>query len=114
MVLRRSITTTASVLLVLCGTVSTAAQAHADPAPGIRSNMGLCSSYLAGLPAPVFPPAGSEPLGGNARSGVNLIITGYGELLSDQPSSPGDLYKVRARQHPTAPAEVECERRRQP
>jgi hypothetical protein len=114
MVMRRSRTTTLSALISSCATVFAAGQAHADPAPGVRSNMGLCSPYLAGLPAPVFPPAGSEPLGGNARSGVNLFLTGYGELLSDQPSSPGELYKVRAQQHPTAPAEVECERRSQP
>ena len=112
--LTRSGTTAATLTVVLVGTIIAAGQAHAEPAPGVRSNMGLCSSYLAGLPAPVFPPAGTEPLGGNARSGVNLIIKDYGERLVDQPSSPGDLYKVRARQHPTAPAEVECERRRQP
>lgn len=114
MVLSRVRSTTAAVAVVLTGTLLTAGQAHAEPAPGIRSNMGLCSSYLAGLPAPVFPPAGTDPLGGNARSGINLILKDYGHLLDDRPGSPGELYRVRARQHPTAPAEVECQQRRQP
>jgi hypothetical protein len=113
MVRHRSSARTATVALLLVGTGCIAAPAHADPAPGIRSNMGLCSSYLAGLPAPVFPPAGSEPLGGNARSGVNLIVKDYGWMLADAPASPGELYRVRARQHPTDPAEVECTRRHQ-
>ena len=107
-------TTAAAVAVLVAGMGLTAGQAHADPAPGIRSNMGLCSSYLAGLPAPVFPLAGPEPLGGNARSGVNLIVKDYGWLLDDQPSSPGELYRVRARQHPTASAVAECQQRRQP
>jgi len=114
MVLSRSSAATAVVAIAIIVTGAAAGQAHAEPAPGIRSNMGLCSSFLAGLPAPVFPPAGTEPLGGNARSGVNLIVKDYGWLLDDQPASPGELYRVRAQQHPTAPAEVECQQRRHP
>jgi hypothetical protein len=114
MVRSRSGTGGAAVAVVLVATVMGAGQAQAEPAPGIRSNMGLCSSYLAGLPAPVFPPASGDVLGGNARSGVNLIVKDYGFLLEDHPASPGELYRVRARQHPTASAEDECQRRRQP
>ena len=114
MLVRRSGATAAAVAVLLLGTGAASGPAHADPAPGTRSNMGLCSSYLAGLPAPVFPPAGLEPLGGNARSGINLIVKDWGWLLDDQPSSPGELYRVRAQQHPTASAEDECQQRRHP
>lgn len=83
----------------------------AGPPPGAPSNMGLCSPFLASLPAVVDPFTG-ETLGGNARSGVNLLIKRYGHLQPDQLHSPGQLYRVRAQEHPTAPAEEECLPRR--
>jgi len=89
--------------------VLTAPAAHADtttdPSVGQRSNMGLCSPYLAGLDAPVFA---GDTLGGNARSGVNLLIKRIGPLLPDQLGSPGELYRVRAHEHPTDSAQDEC------
>ena len=72
-----------------------AAPGHAAAPPGAPSNLGLCSPYLAGLPAPVDPFTG-ETLGGNARSGVNLLIQRYGLLQPDQLANPGQLYSVRA------------------
>lgn len=72
---------------------------------GERSNLGLCSPYLAGLDAPVFA---GESLGGNARSGVNLLIKALGPMLPDHLDSPGELYRIRAREHPDAPASQEC------
>jgi len=77
------------------------------PPPGAPSNMGLCSPFLAGLAAPISPITG-EALGGNARSGVNLLIKQIGPLLPDQIQNPGELYKIRAREHPTDSAEQEC------
>lgn len=105
----------ASSLTLLLGAVAVAGPAQAAPGapPGAPSNMGLCSPFLAGLPSPVDPVTG-EPLGGNARSGVNQLVIRYGELQPDALSSPGELYKVRAREHPVAPAEQECLPRRQP
>ena len=51
------------------------APAHAQDAPPdrARSNLGLCSPYLASLPA-VTDPFTGDTLGGNTRSGVNLLI----------------------------------------
>jgi hypothetical protein len=84
-----------------------AAAAGDGPPPGAPSNMGLCSPYLAGLPAPVSPLTG-EVLGGNARSGVNLLIKQIGPLLPDELQNPGQLYKIRAKEHPTDGAQQEC------
>lgn len=102
-----------SPFIVLVGALAVAGPAQAEPLPGTQSNLGLCSPFLAGLPSPVDPITG-EPLGGNARSGVNQLIIRYGELQPDALSSPGELYKIRAREHPSAPAEQECLPRRQP
>ena len=105
----------AASLPLLMAAVGVAGPAHAAPSapPGTPSNMGLCSPFLAALPSPVDPITG-ETLGGNARSGVNQLIIRYGELQPDALSNPGELYKIRAREHPTAPAEQECLPRRQP
>ena len=113
-IVRRSLRLASSLTLLL-GAVAVAgpAQAAAEAPPGAPSNMGLCSPFLAGLPSPVDPITG-ETLGGNARSGINQLITRYGELQPDALSNPGELYKVRAREHPMAPAEQECLPRRQP
>lgn len=99
-------------VLLLGGLTAVAAPASADPLPGTASNLGLCSAFLADRPAPLDPLSG-EPLGGNARAGVNLLVQRYGVLLPDMPSSPGDLYRVRAREHPDQPPEVECVPRRE-
>lgn len=103
----------ASSLALVVGAFGVAAPAQAEPPPGTQSNMGLCSPFLAGLPSLVDPVTG-ELLGGNGRSGVNQLIIRYGELQPDALSNPGELYKIRAREHPTAPAEQECLPRRQP
>jgi hypothetical protein len=89
------------------------AYAAPDAEPGTPSNLGLCSPFLAGLPSPLDPVTG-ERLGGNARSGVNLLILRYGELQPDQLSNPGELYRIRAHEHPTDSAAEECLPRRQP
>ena len=102
-----------SPFIVLVGALAVAGPAQAEPLPGTQSNLGLCSPFLARLPSPVDPITG-EPLGGNARSGVNQLIIRYGELQPDALSSPGELYRIRAREHPSAPAEQECLPRRQP
>lgn len=97
----------APLALVVAAAPAQAAGEGAGPAPGIRSNMGLCSSYLASLPSPLDPFTG-EALGGNARSGVNLLIKALGPLLPDHLDSPGELYRIRAHEHPDASAEEEC------
>ena len=113
-VIRRSVRLGGSLALVLgAGLLAGPAQAAPEAPPGTPSNMGLCSPFLAGLPSPVDPVTG-EFLGGNARSGVNQLIIRYGELQPDALSNPGELYRVRAREHPVAPAEQECLPRRQP
>jgi hypothetical protein len=99
----RAVTVGGAVLALL----AVASPAGAEPAPGVRSNLGLCSPYLAGLPAPTSPSTG-DTLGGNARSGVNLLIRQLGDRLPEATTRPGELYRVRARQHPDTPAEVEC------
>ena len=90
---------------MLVSAAPTAALADTDPSAGRRSNLGLCSPFLASLDAPVL--AGDE-LGGNARSGVNLLIKALGPMLPDELNSPGELYRIRAREHPDAPAAQEC------
>lgn len=105
-----AVTAIAAACAVGGGTVLAGAAA-ADPVPGQPSNMGLCSAFLAKLPAPVMQ---GDALGGNARSGVNQLILILGATLPDHLDKPGDLYKVRARQHPTAPAVEECTPRRAP
>lgn len=89
------------------------APAAAAPSPGAPSNLGLCSPYLASLPA-VTDPFTGESLGGNTRSGVNLLIKRYGMLQPDRLENPGQLYRIRAHEHPTASAEDECLQRREP
>lgn len=103
----------ASSIALAIGAVGVAGTAQAAPGPGTPSNMGLCSPFLAGLPSPVDPITG-ERLGGNARSGVNQLIIRYGDLQPDGLSNPGELYRIRAREHPSTPPEQECLPRRQP
>lgn len=67
------------------------------PARGVVSNMGLCSSFLGQL---------------GVRSDVNHLLKELGPFLPDGPfNSPGELYRIRASQHPNASAEEECVQR---
>ena len=84
---------------VLCGAAPAWAGAAAPGHDG-PSNMGVCSPYLASLPAP----SGT----GNVRSLVNhLVLSGAFGV-----DTPGELYRVRAKQHVNAPPEIECAPRR--
>ena len=89
---------------VVAALVPASAAAAADPQPGTvvfeagGSNMGMCSAYL------------GATLG--VRDDVNRQIREMGDLLGI--SSPGELYKVRARQPVVLPPELECLPRRQP
>lgn len=85
-------------LLLVPSTASATAKNPGDtPARAAVSNMGLCSSYLGHL---------------RARDDVNHLVKELGPFLPDGPyTSPGELYRIRARQHPNASAEAECERR---
>lgn len=70
------------------------------PARSRVSNMGLCSAYLGQL---------------GARAQVNALVRKLGPFLPDGPfDSPGELYRIRARQHPNSTAELECEQRPPP
>ena len=75
--------------------------AAADPPPPEfgRSNMGLCSSFLGQLDAP--------PGVSNVRALVNHLI------LESPPGTfevetPGELYRIRAKQHVNGPPALEC------
>jgi hypothetical protein len=84
---------------VLAGAASAWAGAAAPGHDG-PSNMGVCSPYLASLPAP----SGT----GNVRSLVNhLVLSGAFGV-----DTPGQLYRVRAKQHVNAAPEIECAPRR--
>ena len=79
-------------------TVLPAGIVHADPDGGpavpVVSNMGLCSPFLAKA---------------GVRADVNHLIREIGPFLPDGPyNSPGELYRIRAREHPNAPAAAEC------
>ena len=70
------------------------AQPDGGPGQAHVSNMGLCSAFLAQI---------------GARADVNHLIKEIGPFLPDGPfDSPGELYRIRARQHPNAPAAQEC------
>ena len=78
--------------------VGPAGTVWADPTdtPAVErvSNMGLCSSFLGQL---------------GARAEVNHLVQEIGPFLPDGPyNNPGELYRIRARQHPNAPAATEC------
>ena len=65
-----------------------------SPASGHRSNMGLCSPFLGR--------AGVRPM-------VNELVRQFGAFLPDGPyDNVGELYRIRAKQKPTAPAVEEC------
>jgi hypothetical protein len=88
----------ASGLLGGSGVVSAAPQDPGDtPARPAVSNMGLCSAFLGQL---------------GARDDVNHLLKELGPFLPDGPfDNPGELYRIRAGQHPNASAEQECLRR---
>jgi hypothetical protein len=77
-------------LVLGAGSPALAASDPGDtPAGPVVSNMGLCSAFLGQL---------------GARDLVNqLILTGAFEV-----DTPGELYRIRAREHPGRPAELEC------
>jgi len=83
---------------------TSAASAAPDREPGTvvfeagGSNMGMCSAYLGATL--------------KVRDDVNRQIIEFGDALGI--SSPGELYKVRARQPVVLPPELECLPRRQP
>lgn len=110
----RVLSSRASLVLAtsLLGVSAYATPAMAEAPAGAPSNLGLCSPFLGSLD-PVTDPVTGETLGGNARSGVNLLINRYGMLQPDQLANPGQLYSVRAHEHPTASAADECLPRRQ-
>ncbi len=67
------------------------------PAQPVVSNMGLCSAFLAQA---------------GVRADVNHLIREFGAFLPDGPYlSPGELYRIRAREHPDASAAEECVQR---
>jgi hypothetical protein len=82
--------------------VAPAAWADAPPSDFGRSNMGLCSPFLAQLP----PPAG----GGTVRALINHLILTAPEGTYEV-ETPGELYRVRAKQHVNDPAPLECLKR---
>jgi hypothetical protein len=90
-------------VMLVCGSVvpgAGIAGANVDdtPAHGRASNMGLCSPFLGQL--------GVRPL-------VNQLVREMGAYLPDGPyENVGELYRVRAKEKPTAPAASECLPRR--
>jgi len=80
--------------------VAAALPAAAAPAEDFsKSNMGLCSAFLAQLD----PPPGSE----NVRALVNHLII-HAPPGTFEVRSPGELYRIRAKQHVNASAPQEC------
>jgi hypothetical protein len=75
------------------------ASAQQPPPDFGRSNMGLCSSFLAQLE----PPPGAS----NVRALVNHLIT-QAPPGTFEVDTPGELYRVRAKQHVNGPAPQEC------
>ena len=90
-------------LAVLCAAAPTGAASAEPTNPGdtparpVVSNMGMCSAFLGQL---------------GVRSEVNHLLKEIGPFLPDGPyNSPGELYRIRAREHPDAPAAAECVQR---
>jgi len=86
-------------LALILGTAP--AHAQADPATTVwqaeGSNMGICSAFLGGM---------------QVRDDVNLLIREYGGFLGID--SPGELYRVRARQAESKAPAQECLQRQLP
>jgi hypothetical protein len=69
------------------------------PASGKASNMGVCSPFLGQL--------GVRPM-------VNSLVREMGQFLPDGPyANVGELYRIRAKEKPTASAAEECLPRRE-
>lgn len=98
---RRVAVSVMGVILVVAALPGAASAEARDPgetpARAVVSNMGLCSAYLGQI---------------GVRSDVNHLVKDLGPVLPDGPfDSPGELYRIRARQHPNASAEAECVQR---
>jgi hypothetical protein len=90
-----AIATAAAALLL----AAPSASAEQPPPEFGRSNMGLCSSFLAQLD----PPPGES----NVRALINHLIT-QSPPGTFEVDTPGELYRVRAKQHINGPAPLEC------
>jgi hypothetical protein len=74
--------------------VATANDPSETPASGRASNMGVCSPFLGQL--------GVRPM-------VNQLVRDLGAFLPDGPyANTGELYRIRAKEKPTASAADEC------
>lgn len=86
--------------LLVSPTVTQAKAPDDTPASGKASNMGLCSAFLGQL---------------GVRSDVNELLRELGPFLPDGPfENVGELYRIRAKEKPTASAAEECLPRDQP
>jgi hypothetical protein len=84
---------------VLIGAPAGSVFADPNDTPALEhvSNMGLCSAFLAQI---------------GVRAEVNHLLKEIGPVLPDGPyNSPGELYRIRAQQHPNASAAQECVQR---
>ena len=80
--------------LLALPTVTQAKGPGDTPASGNASNMGLCSAFLGQL---------------GSRSDVNELLRELGAFLPDGPfDNVGELYRIRAKEKPTASAAEEC------
>lgn len=97
---RRAAIAVCVVTLFASPTVTQAKGPGDTPASGNASNMGLCSAFLGQL---------------GIRSDVNELLRELGAFLPDGPfDNVGELYRIRAKEKPTAPAAEECLPRDQP
>ena len=93
---RRLVVAVACLTAALCASVGPVGATPPEPSPasGHRSNMGLCSPFLG--------QAGVRPM-------VNELVRDFGPFLPDGPyDNVGALYRIRAKQKPTASAAEEC------
>lgn len=90
---------TAAVALGALAAFASAASADQPTDDFGRSNMGLCSAFLAHLESP----DGAS----NVRALVNHLIQNAPPGTFEV-TTPGELYRVRAKQHVNAPAPLEC------
>lgn len=98
---RRAAIAVCVVTLLAAPAVTHAADGPGDtPASGKASNMGLCSPFLGQL---------------GIRPSVNALVRELGPFLPDGPfANVGELYRIRAKEKPTASAAEECLPRDQP
>jgi hypothetical protein len=94
--LRRMLAAVAIVALAVPVAVAGTASANPDqtPAHGRARNMGVCSPFLGQL---------------GVRPTINQAIRDFGRFLPDGPYyNVGELYRIRAQEKPTDPADLEC------